>query len=116
MIALLPMLKVQLVVQMLWICNRRAAHWRPLVICLLQGMLLKDVEPALILRHMAFFATLILLAATAALEGDVLQRLPPASAAQFYISLLLNCSLAIVSNFLNMLVTKANGPLSLQVI
>jgi hypothetical protein len=78
-------------------------------------MLLRDVEPALIVRHMALFATLILLAATAVLEGDVLQRLPPASAVHFYAMLVLNCSLAIASNFLNMLVTKANGALSLQV-
>lgn len=69
----------------------------------------------LILRHMAFFATLILLVATAALEGDVLQRLPSAASAHFYATLLLNCGLAMVSNLLNMLVTKANGALSLQV-
>ncbi len=69
----------------------------------------------LILRHMAFFATMFLLAATALLEGDVLRRLPPLSAGPFYAALLLNCSLALASNALNMLVTKANGALSLQV-
>jgi hypothetical protein len=78
-------------------------------------MLLKDVEPMLILRHMALFATLILLLATAAFEGDVLQRLPPAASVQFYAMLVLNCGLAMVSNLLNMLVTRANGALSLQV-
>jgi hypothetical protein len=83
--------------------------------CTIQGMLLKDVEPVLILRHMAFFATLILLLATATLEGDVLQRLPPAACIQFYAMLVLNCGLAMVSNLLNMLVTRANGALSLQV-
>lgn len=83
--------------------------------CTPQGMLLRDVESVLILRHMAFFATLILLVATAALEGDVLQRLPPAMAIRFYTLAFLNCSLAIASNLLNMLVTKANGALSLQV-
>ena len=85
------------------------------LICTIQGMLLKDVEPMQILRHMAIFATLILLCATAALEGDVLQRLPPVASAQFYATLLLNCGLAMISNLLNMLVTKANGALSLQV-
>lgn len=69
----------------------------------------------LILRHMAFFATLILLLATAALEGDVLQRLPPATSVQFYAMLVLNCGLAMASNLLNMLVTRANGALSHQV-
>ena len=78
-------------------------------------MLLKVVEPMLILRHMALFATLILLLATAALEGDVLQRLPPAGSVQFYAMLVLNCGLAMVSNLLNLLVTRANGALSLQV-
>lgn len=78
-------------------------------------MLLKDIEPMLILRHMAFFATVFLLAATALVEGDILRRLPPLSAGLFYAALLLNCSLALASNALNMLVTKANGALSLQV-
>jgi hypothetical protein len=96
------------------ICSLRALSGECLS-CTIQGMLLKDVEPVLILRHMAFFATLILLLATAALEGDVLQRLPPAASAQFYATMVLNCGLAMASNLLNMLVTRANGALSLQV-
>lgn len=110
---------MQTMSSVLSVCGRPQAFAMPLIdvddLLLPQGMLLKDVEPAMVLRYMAFFATLILLVATAVLERDVLWRLPPLSSTQFYATLLLNCSLAIASNFLNMLVTKASGPLSLQV-
>ncbi len=82
----------------------------------MQGLILKDCEPLAILKHMSLYAMAILLLAAAALEPDALASLPPLRGnAGFYTGLLLNCSLAMASNFLNICVTRATSPLTLQV-
>lgn len=66
---------------------------------------------------MSLYATAILLLATAVLERDAWSSMPsPRGNAAFYAGLLCNCTLAMASNFLNISVTRATSPLTLQVL
>ncbi len=86
------------------------------MVLLAQGLILKDCEPLTILKQMSLYATLILMLAVAALERDAWGSLPALQGnAAFYGGLALNCSLAMASNFLNICVTRATSPLTLQV-
>lgn len=83
---------------------------------LLQGVLLKDCKPMAILKHMSMYATALLFVATIALERDALMIMPAMrDNSAFYAGLLLNCSLAMASNYLSIRVTQATGPLTTQV-
>ena len=65
---------------------------------------------------MSYYATGLLLFATVVLEWNVLFDVPSFGENKlFYGVLLLNCGMAMASNYLNICVTRAAGPLTLQV-
>jgi hypothetical protein len=97
--------------------GRASESWVQLALfCFVQGVLLKDCEPMAILKHMSLYATALLLVATVVLEGDSFSSLPAVNGnSWFYAGLLMNCSLAMASNYLSIRVTQATGPLTMQV-
>ena len=81
-------------------------------------MLLKDVQPTVMLRYMAVMASGMLLLATVALERDVLAALPPWQGPDadfaFYAWLTINCGFAFATNLFNFVVVKYTSPLTMQ--
>lgn len=64
---------------------------------------------------MSMYAAALLLLATIVLERDAIRNLPKFHGNEMlYLGLVLNCALAMSSNYLNLCVTQATSPLTLQ--